>query len=149
MNKKNTIERSHIVSLAREWLGTPYVHQASAKGVGTDCLGLVRGVWHMLYGEAAELPPPYTPDWAERNGDELLRAAAKKWLNMLETPDLRAGDVVLFRVVPDGPAKHMGILSGTDKFIHAYAGRAVCESWLNRWWLGRMTGQFCFPGVVQ
>ena len=27
------------------WIGTPYRHQASLKGVGCDCLGLVRGVW--------------------------------------------------------------------------------------------------------
>jgi cell wall-associated NlpC family hydrolase len=41
--------RTHIVALAREWLGTPYHHQASLKGVGTDCVGLVRGIWREVY----------------------------------------------------------------------------------------------------
>ncbi|HXO72313.1 MAG TPA: peptidase P60, partial [Bradyrhizobium sp.] len=34
-----------IVAEARSWIGTRYCHQASLKGVGCDCLGLVRGVW--------------------------------------------------------------------------------------------------------
>ncbi len=33
-----------IVALARAWIGTPYRHQASCRGAGTDCLGLLRGV---------------------------------------------------------------------------------------------------------
>ncbi|RDD95564.1 peptidase, partial [Paracoccus pantotrophus] len=30
---------SAVVQAARGWIGTPYVHQGSAKGAGTDCLG--------------------------------------------------------------------------------------------------------------
>ena len=37
--------RARVVAEARMWIGTPYVHQASALGAGCDCLGLVRGVW--------------------------------------------------------------------------------------------------------
>jgi hypothetical protein len=40
-----------IIAAARSWLGTPYAHQASLKGVGCDCLGLVRGVWREVQGE--------------------------------------------------------------------------------------------------
>lgn len=29
---------------ARLWLGTPFRHQAALRGVGCDCLGLIRGV---------------------------------------------------------------------------------------------------------
>ena len=32
-----------IVAAARTWIGTPYEHQASCRGAGTDCLGLLRG----------------------------------------------------------------------------------------------------------
>ena len=38
------IARDEIVAAARGWRGTPYRHQASVKHIGTDCLGLVRGV---------------------------------------------------------------------------------------------------------
>src|SRR5215207_7343246 len=37
--------REQIVAAARGWIGTPYHHQASVKGVGCDCLGLIRGLW--------------------------------------------------------------------------------------------------------
>jgi NlpC/P60 family putative phage cell wall peptidase len=40
-----TLTRAQIVVATRDWIGTPYQHQASLKGVGCDCLGLVRGVW--------------------------------------------------------------------------------------------------------
>ena len=55
---------------ARLWLGTPYRHQAALRGVGCDCLGLVRGVWRALIGPEPEDPPPYTPDWGEVGGYE-------------------------------------------------------------------------------
>jgi hypothetical protein len=34
---------SPAVEIARGWIGTPYLHQASRRGAGADCLGLVRG----------------------------------------------------------------------------------------------------------
>jgi NlpC/P60 family putative phage cell wall peptidase len=37
--------RIRIGAEARAWIGTPDRHQASLKGMGCDCLGLVRGVW--------------------------------------------------------------------------------------------------------
>ncbi|MDG1118150.1 MAG: peptidase, partial [Flavimaricola sp.] len=29
-----------VVATARGWIGTPYLHQASCRGAGCDCLGL-------------------------------------------------------------------------------------------------------------
>ena len=43
--------REQIVAAARGWAGTPYHHQASVKGVGCDCLGLIRGLWRELVGD--------------------------------------------------------------------------------------------------
>ena len=43
--------QTRIVAEARGWIGTPYLHQATAKGAGTDCLGLLRGVWRALMGQ--------------------------------------------------------------------------------------------------
>ena len=50
--------RDEIVAHARAWIGTPYHHQASRIGVGTDCLGLVRGVCRELYGREPRRCPP-------------------------------------------------------------------------------------------
>src|SRR5262249_34925030 len=62
--------RDDIVAEARRWIGTPYPHQASVRGIGTDCLGLVRGVWRALHGPEAEVVPAYARDWAEATGIE-------------------------------------------------------------------------------
>ncbi len=56
---------TRVVAEARLWLGTPYRHQGSLRGIGCDCLGLVRGVWRGLLGDEPEAVPAYTPFWAE------------------------------------------------------------------------------------
>lgn len=138
--------KTRILAAARSWLGTPYRHQASAKGHGTDCLGLLRGVWREVYGTEPETPPPYTPDWNEAHASaEPLLNAARRHLSPIDPIMIEAGQVLVFRITRDGPAKHCGIVSGEAKFIHAYAGRSVVESWLNRWWLDRLAGVFEFP----
>jgi NlpC/P60 family putative phage cell wall peptidase len=91
------VSRTDIVEAARHWLGTPYHHQASLRGVGCDCLGLVRGVWRDLYGPEPEAPPPYSPTWAESLGEETLAVAASRHLLPLPREEVRAGDVLLFR----------------------------------------------------
>ncbi len=100
-----------IVVIARSWIGTPYVHQASLKGVGCDCLGLLRGVWRELYGEEPQDVPPYSPDWAEATGAETLYMALSRHLTEIPKSALSPGDIALFRMVPRGPAKHCGIIA--------------------------------------
>ena len=139
------ISRQVILAEARDWIGTPYAHQASAKGAGCDCLGLVRGVWRALYGDEPERAPPYTPDWAEREGEETLLLAARRWLIPAVTP--APGDVVLFRMAAGAPAKHAAILEEGDRLIHAYWGRAVVCSGFAPWWRARLAAAFAFPGV--
>jgi NlpC/P60 family putative phage cell wall peptidase len=70
------VTREAIVKAARSWLGTPYHHQASLKGAGADCLGLIRGIWRELYGPEPEAMPAYTRDWGDATGAETLLAAA-------------------------------------------------------------------------
>ncbi|WP_163229208.1 NlpC/P60 family protein [Caulobacter rhizosphaerae] len=137
--------RAAALHEARLWLGTPYQHQASLRGVGCDCLGLVRGVWRALYGSEPEIPPPYRPDWAELGGRELLAQALDRRLTRLDRAAARPGDVLLFRMAPDAPAKHCAIRSAEDRMIHAYWGRACVESWLGRWWRERLAAVFRFP----
>ena len=62
--------RADGVAQARLWLGTPYVHQAATLGSGSDCLGLLRGVWRAVMGPEPEDVPPYTMDWSEAEGRE-------------------------------------------------------------------------------
>ena len=135
-----------IVTAARAWIGTPYVHQASVRGAGTDCLGLVRGIWRDLHGEEPERLPAYTPDWGEMDGEDLLLRAAERWL--FPAPDERPGDVLVFRMRAGAVAKHLGILAQVGapaSFVHAYDRHGVVESPLSAPWRARIAGRFRFP----
>ena len=141
-----SIRREKIVELARSWIGTPYHHQASLKGVGTDCLGLVRGVYRELYGVEAENPPPYTPDWAEATGLETMLKAAERHLER-QKGEMQPGDVLIFRMRPGMVAKHAAIVSAPQRMIHAIEGAPVCEVVLSGWWQRHIAGVYGFPGV--
>ncbi|WOR13744.1 NlpC/P60 family protein [Hyphomonas sp. FCG-A18] len=137
--------REDIVKAARGWIGTPYRHQASRKGVGTDCLGLLRGVWREVIGPEPEHPPPYSPDWAEALGQETLLETAQRHMVEIAPGQAVAGDVLLFRMGLGMPAKHCAIVSGPGRIIHAYWGRSVCETRLVPWWQRRIAAAFAFP----
>lgn len=139
------IPREAIIQSARLWLGTPYHHQASQCQVGCDCLGLVRGVWREIYGTEPMDIPPYTPDWAESSGEETLHAAARHCLDEISLRRAEPGDLLIFRMAPTAPAKHIAILSAPDKIIHAYWGRFVTESLLIPYWQRRRAFAFSFP----
>lgn len=136
------------VSAARTWIGTPYVHQASTRGAGTDCLGLLRGIWREVIGPEPELVPPYTPDWAEPEHREVLMQAAERWLVRKPLGEAALGDVLLFRMREGSVAKHLGIQSATGsaaRFIHAYTQHGVLESPLSQPWARRIAARFSFP----
>jgi NlpC/P60 family putative phage cell wall peptidase len=140
---------SVVVAAARGWLGTPYVHQASVRGSGTDCLGLVRGVWREVLGAEPVVPPAYTPDWSEPQRTELLWAAARAHLWAVPRDRaMRLGEVLLFRMRDRAVAKHLGILSvaGAEAaFVHAYSGHGVVESPLGAPWRRRIVARFDLP----
>ena len=141
------ISRSLIVAEARDWIGTPYRHQASLKGVGCDCLGLVRGVWRGVIGAEPERAPAYAPDWAEAGGVEALADAAARHLVAIERDAFGDGDVLLFRWRAGLPAKHAAIVTAADKIVHAHDGAAVAEVALAPRWRRRIAYAFRFPGI--
>ncbi|MDO5604280.1 MAG: peptidase [Paracoccus sp. (in: a-proteobacteria)] len=136
-----------VVAIARRWIGTPYRHQASVCGVGADCLGLVRGIWRELYGAEPEIVPPYSSDWGEYGGTELLAAGAGRHLRPAEGA-LAAGQILLFRMRRAGVAKHLGVVSASGAapaFIHAYDRHGTVESPLSAPWQHRIAARFRFP----
>jgi NlpC/P60 family putative phage cell wall peptidase len=143
-----TLTRAIIVAEARSWLGTPYRHQASLKGIGCDCLGLVRGVWRATLGAEPERAPPYAPDWAEASSAEPLAAAAARHLLAVDLADIALGDVLLFRWRAGMTAKHAAIVTAPDLMVHAHDGAAVAEVALAPWWRRRLAYAFRFPGVM-
>ena len=141
------VSRRQIVAVARGWLGTPYHHQASVRGVGADCLGLLRGVWREVYGSEAELPPAYSRDWAEASRRETLIEAAERHLVRIDPEAASAGDVLVFRLRDGVPAKHVGLLATPATMIHAIENAPVTEVAFQAWWQRRVADVFAFPGV--
>lgn len=140
--------RGAVVTAARRWVGTPYVHQMSALGAGCDCLGLIRGVWRDVIGPEPEIPPAYGMDWSEASGEERLWRAALVHLKPVMDKGHRSGAVLLFRMKDGAVAKHLGIATdgpAGPSFVHAYSGHGVVESALTRPWARRVVAQFDFP----
>ncbi len=143
---------SLIIAEARQWIGTPYRHQASLKGAGCDCLGLVRGVWRNVVGDEPERAPPYAPDWAEAARGEPLADAAARHLRPVSIDAFAEGDVLLFRWREGLAAKHLAIVTSSqegrrDLMVHAHDGACVAEVALAPWWRRRIAYAFRFPGV--
>jgi NlpC/P60 family putative phage cell wall peptidase/uncharacterized phage protein (TIGR02216 family) len=140
-----------IVTSARGWIGTPYLHQCSRKGAGCDCLGLLRGVWREVIGPEPEVVPAYSRDWSETGPDELLWARVSDYLIPKPIDDTETGDVVLFRMRSGAVAKHIGIqtqVGSEPAFVHAYFRHGVCETSFNRAWARRTVARFAFPQEI-
>lgn len=155
---------ARVVAAARSWIGTPYHDQASTKGAGCDCLGLARGVWREVVGAEPGPLPPYSRDWGETSGREVLLEGARA--HMIEVPlatfagtasggsgaagaGATAGALVIFRMQRGAVAKHCGILTGTGTLIHAYERLGVVEVPFTPAWTRRAAAAFLFPAEVR
>ena len=140
--------RSDIVLVARSWIGTPYLHQCSTKGAGTDCLGLLRGVWREVIGAEPQAVPAYSSDWSEAAGQEVLYQAGMRWMLPKALTDEAEGDVLLFRMRDGAIAKHLGFvgrIGPNASFVHAYTGHGVIETALSEPWRRKIVARFQFP----
>ena len=134
-----------VIAAARGWLGTPYHDQASVRGVGCDCLGLVRGVWRELYGPEPMPIPAYSRDWGETGMREPLAEAARSVMLELPTTGIVPGALLLLRMRSGAVAKHCGIVTSPDRFVHAYERTGVIEERLTDAWRRRLAFAFLFP----
>ena len=140
-----TADPAAIIAAARSWLGTPYHDQASLKGVGCDCLGLARGVWREVVGPEPFLIEPYSRGWGETGQIEVLAEGARRMMREIAMAEIGPGALVLFRMVPRAIAKHVGVMTGPDTFIHSYERLGVIEQPLTLAWRRRIAFAFLFP----
>ncbi|MDZ4134577.1 MAG: NlpC/P60 family protein [Paracoccaceae bacterium] len=140
-----TADPDLIIAVARSWLGTPYHDQASLRGVGCDCLGLARGVWREVVGNEPFPIPPYSRDWGETGPREVLAEGARAMMIEIPPAETPPGALVLFRMAPRAIAKHVGILTEPDRFIHAYERLGVVEETLTQTWARKIAVAFLFP----
>jgi NlpC/P60 family putative phage cell wall peptidase len=108
---------AEIVAEARAWLGTPFVWQASLKGVGCDCKGLVAGVARELGLAAGESLHARLADYGRRVPIKLLQAGLAA--NLVRVTEPEPGDVLLLTM--GGSPQHLAIHAG-ETVIHTYNG---------------------------
>lgn len=142
---------ARVVAVAREWIGTPYCHQASCKGVGSDCLGLIRGVWREIVGPEPRPIGAYSANWSDTTGKDDLSEGLRAHFLPAAIDMARHGDILVFRMREHGPAKHLAVLADRDlrdpgaTMIHVYSGHATCEVRLSTPWRRRLVGAYRFP----
>ncbi len=123
-----SITREAVVAEAREWIGTPWQHQAFLKQVACDCIGLIGGVPLALGMEGAQ-------EWADdpnlhnygRNPkpDQLWETCGKFLLRIQISEATRLADILVFSFrighLWTGPM-HFAIISCENplRVIHAY-----------------------------
>lgn len=140
--------RQLLVTQARRWIGTPYHHRAAVRGIGCDCLGLLRGVWGAVFGtEVADLPR-YTGDWGDITGVEELLEGVAAHLRRVPRAQALPGDVLIFRMRDGRIAKHCGILTTGSAFVHAWEATPVIEVVLSDWWEARIVAVFRAPELM-
>lgn len=135
-----------VLDEAARWIGTPYHHRASLRGVGADCLGLICGIWRARHGRLPEALPDYSPRWDEIGAEERLWAALAR--HMIPAAAPADGQVLLFRLQPRALAKHLGVQSeGGRGFIHACPRAGVVMAPLSQPWARRIVARFDFPPI--
>ena len=116
--------RPEIVDEARRWIRTPFHWQASKRGAGCDCKGLIVGV-----GKAVGLPEAHdlacaVHDYGAVVDESRLRATLEKLLAPVTEP--RPGDVMLLKVGTPLKAQHLGLFVGSGRMIHCYQAGPEC-----------------------
>ena len=143
--------RDKIIIEAREWVDTPYHHQAALKGVGCDCVGLIRGV-----GVGVGAMPHRDADWKRFNAygrlpnPRRMTQGMNAFLVPINTEDRKPGDIAWIEWRTDMPM-HLAILAeknGSQTIIHALSDyRKVVEHGLNLTWQERIVSWWRYPNI--
>ena len=75
----------------------------------------------------------------------MLADGARRMMPELDRSEAGPGALILFRMMPRAIAKHVGILTGPDSFLHAYERLGVIEEPLTPAWRRRIAFAFLFP----
>lgn len=144
------LTRANIVIETREWIGTPYHHLASLKGVGCDCVGLVIGVWKSLGQSLKSKVPVYSPQWhLHQKESQLIDILENTYhLERLPTTSPPLGSILCLGL-EKGPSHHVGIMVSETTFAHSYiSSKKVVEVTLDEKWKRRLRAIYDLPGVV-
>ncbi len=114
-------------AVLRSWIGTPFHHGASLKGVGCDCYGLIVGVARDMGLRPPALPVyPHDP----KALTDMERAAVKEhflsFARLIPREETRDGDILIFSLSQD--PVHFAFRLTAETFLHADRHQGVMET---------------------
>jgi len=145
MGKRFIIDIERFLEEVESWKGTPFRHLGEQKGIGVDCVHLIRGMLINLdYPGLADLPMPRYPrdytaeDAGTRLVDEIERMLSGRWV---DPRDAQLGDLLVFRIHQS--QWHVGIHIGNNRFVHVYEDNEAHEtSLLDKFWKRKLAKCF-------
>lgn len=151
--RRGTGRGVRAVVAARTWIGTPVVWEASLKGKGCDCRGLVAGVARDNgWPEGAALEASVKA-YSRNISEAQLMAGLDRLFDRVDSlagaASLIEGDVLGFTV--DRKMQHLGIYAGDGRMIHAYmtSPSLVIEVPMGTYWINRLAGAWRWRDIAE
>ncbi len=141
------VSRETLVAVARGWVGTPFHHQAAVKGVGCDCIGLIRGVAAELGLSQGTFDDKRYQGYSRTPNSRLLLRGLGESLTPVRggIQVTLPGDILLFRI--DAAPQHLAFKTDVG-MLHAYASkRRVVEHMIDGDWRRRFHGAWRLPDL--
>lgn len=113
-----------IIAESLQWIGTPWYHNQSKKGIGCDCVGFLVGVGVQV----GFLPPDFVLENYNRipRNDFLVKSLDSLLTRV--TGEIIKGDVLVFRKA--GVITHVGFYLGSGEMVHADQNHGVIRHYL-------------------
>lgn len=140
-----------IVNEARSLVGTPWMHQASLKDVGCDCVGVLRCVARvcLIQNAAAFENDQRFKGYGTTPNLRVLIEACNAYLDPVPRGNVRASDILLLKYQHD--PMHFAIVSALDPMyiVHALGSVGhVAEHRVDPLWESRIVRAYRFRGVA-
>lgn len=138
--------RERVIECARSCLGTPFRHQGRVKGLGLDCVGLVR-----IPVMELEMPAYKTNNDFRQYGREPVPSKMNdlllNYFDEVPKNQMKPGDILWFKIRQD--PQHLGILTADNTVVHAVANvsKRVVEHTLDQRWRDRIVKVFRYRGI--
>ena len=127
----NTMDEKEIVKEAESWLRTPWKHNVSLKGWGTDCIQFIVSLYKTYGWLNNDFETGiYTRDWALHNSRSLLLEGLDKVCVKKELSERIIGDIITFTY--GKTVSHVGMYIGNDEVIHVHIRQGVTKTNLDR-----------------
>ena len=116
-------QRQAVLAAAKDWLGTPFHHEAMVKGTGVDCGMFLIAV----YREAGLIPAftveHYSYQWHLHRTREWYLEYLRQFGREIPEAEAGPGDVVIWKL--GRVFSHAAIILNWPQIIHAVNGQGV------------------------